>query len=305
MLRVRRRDHRRHLQAVPRQGDQGDPSPRARGRRSRRGSTRRAADRAPARARSSWSSTGRRRRSCRKGSPFTAAPGTRSSGRSSGCDVDPAEVFGTNCVKFAGADDDACHDWFARELRIVQPRLVVVMGDDALEFVNRVEFPLSQPLEATLGELQQFTPTIEALVVPDIDLSLDDQPSKTRFWNAFKSRRPLVGRAAALLIVSRALVAWFEVAPHLSSLSTWSSVAIVSLLLMPAMFSLAWLSLPVWRHPRQLAIGVASLPIATLLVSRCSTHRCSRTSPSSQRSRAWACCSCRRSRSCRGRCSSR
>ena len=67
---------------------------------------------------------------------------------------------------------------------------MVVMGDDTLEFVNRSEFPLSQPLEARLGELQQFTPTIEALVVPDIDLSLDDQPSKTRFWNAFKSLGP-------------------------------------------------------------------------------------------------------------------
>jgi uracil-DNA glycosylase family 4 len=104
--------------------------------------------------------------------------------------VDPAEVYGTNCVKFAGADDDMCREWLARELRIVQPRLVVVMGDDALEFVNRVEFPLSQPLDATLGERQQFTPTIEALVVPDIDLSLDEQPSKTRFWNAFKSVGP-------------------------------------------------------------------------------------------------------------------
>ena len=100
--------------------------------------------------------------------------------------VDAAEVFGTNCVKFAGADEDDCRQWLARELRIVQPRLVVVMGDDAREFVNGLEFPLSEPLEATLGELQQFTPTIEALVVPDIDLSLDDQPAKTRFWNAFK-----------------------------------------------------------------------------------------------------------------------
>lgn len=104
--------------------------------------------------------------------------------------VDPAEVFGTNCVKFAGAGDEACVGWLARELRIVQPRLVVVMGDDALQFVTRVGFPLSQPLEATLGELQQFTPTIEALVVPDIDLSLDDQPAKTRFWNAFKPVGP-------------------------------------------------------------------------------------------------------------------
>ena len=35
-----------------------------------------------------------------------------------------------------------------------------------------------------------FTPTIEALVVPDIDLSLDEQPAKTRFWNAFKPVGP-------------------------------------------------------------------------------------------------------------------
>ncbi len=104
--------------------------------------------------------------------------------------VDPAEVFGTNCIAFAGADEAVCRAWLARELRIVQPRLVVVMGEDALEFLNGVEFPLSQPVAATLGELQPFTPTIEALVVPDIDLSLDEQPAKTRFWNAFKPVGP-------------------------------------------------------------------------------------------------------------------
>jgi uracil-DNA glycosylase len=104
--------------------------------------------------------------------------------------VDPAEVFGTNCIAFAGADETACRAWLARELRIVQPRLVVAMGEDALEFLNSIEFPLSQPVPATLGELQPFTPTIEALVVPDIDLSLDEQPAKTRFWNAFKPVGP-------------------------------------------------------------------------------------------------------------------
>ena len=41
-----------------------------------------------------------------------------------------------------------------------------------------------------LGELQRFTPTIEALVVPDIDLSLDEAPAKTAFWNAFKAVGP-------------------------------------------------------------------------------------------------------------------
>jgi uracil-DNA glycosylase len=104
--------------------------------------------------------------------------------------VDPAEVFGTNCLAYAGAGEDTSRAWLARELRIVQPRLVVVMGEDALEFLNSVEFPLSQPVPATLGELQPFTPTIEALVVPDIDLSLDEQPAKTRFWNAFKPVGP-------------------------------------------------------------------------------------------------------------------
>ena len=100
--------------------------------------------------------------------------------------VDPREVFGTNCVKFAGADLEACRGWLKRELRIVQPKLVVVMGDDALEFVNALEFPLSRPLRSSVGELQHFTPTIEALIAPDIDSSLDEQSEKTRFWNAFK-----------------------------------------------------------------------------------------------------------------------
>ncbi len=104
--------------------------------------------------------------------------------------VDPVEVFGTNCVKFAGADEEVCRAWLRRELRIVQPRLLVVMGDDALEFLRSIEFPLSRPLETTPGELQQFTPTIEAIVVPDIDLSLDDQAAKTQFWTAFKPVGP-------------------------------------------------------------------------------------------------------------------
>jgi uracil-DNA glycosylase family 4 len=101
--------------------------------------------------------------------------------------IDALEVYGTNCVKFAGCDLGVARDWLARELRIVQPRLVVAMGDDALEFLNDLHFPLSEPVEAKVGELQRFTPTIEALTVPDIDLSLDEQPAKTAFWNAFKS----------------------------------------------------------------------------------------------------------------------
>ena len=38
--------------------------------------------------------------------------------------------------------------------------------------------------------LQDWTPTMQALYVPDIDASLDEQPAKTEFWNAFKALGP-------------------------------------------------------------------------------------------------------------------
>ena len=101
--------------------------------------------------------------------------------------VDPLSVYGTNCLKFADGDEEEARPFLVRELHIVQPKLVVVMGEDALRFLNAVEFPLADPLEERLGERQRFTPTIEALYVPDIDASLDEQPAKTRFWNAFKA----------------------------------------------------------------------------------------------------------------------
>jgi uracil-DNA glycosylase family 4 len=100
--------------------------------------------------------------------------------------VDPLAVYGTNCVKFADGDEEESRPFLLRELHIVQPKLVVVMGEQALAFLTAVEFPLARPVESKEGELQRFTPTIELLYTPDIDESLDEQPAKTRFWNAFK-----------------------------------------------------------------------------------------------------------------------
>jgi uracil-DNA glycosylase family 4 len=104
--------------------------------------------------------------------------------------VDPLAVYGTNCLKFAGGDEEEARPWLARELHIVQPKLIVVMGEETLAFLNGLEFPLADALEPKLGELQRFTPTIQALCVPDIDDSLDEAPAKTRFWNAFKTLGP-------------------------------------------------------------------------------------------------------------------
>jgi uracil-DNA glycosylase family 4 len=104
--------------------------------------------------------------------------------------VDPMAVYGTNCFKFDGGDENQAAAWLTRELHIVQPKLVVVMGEDALSFLNGLEFPLATELESTPGELQQWTPTVQALSVPDIDASLDEQAAKTRFWQALKALGP-------------------------------------------------------------------------------------------------------------------
>ncbi len=101
--------------------------------------------------------------------------------------VDPMAIYGTNCLKFADGDEEESRPFLVRELHIVQPKLVVVMGERTVAFLNGLAFPLARELSTTEGERQQFTPTIEAIVTPDIDESLDEAPAKTCFWNAFKS----------------------------------------------------------------------------------------------------------------------
>jgi uracil-DNA glycosylase len=101
--------------------------------------------------------------------------------------VDPMAVYGTNCFKYGTEDRELAAAWLTRELHIVQPKLVVAMGEETVAFINGLGFPLAQHLDAAReGELQQFTPTVEALVTPDIDASVDEQGAKTRFWNAFR-----------------------------------------------------------------------------------------------------------------------
>ncbi|MBA2741786.1 MAG: uracil-DNA glycosylase [Actinobacteria bacterium] len=105
--------------------------------------------------------------------------------------VDPLAVYGTNCLKFGTEDPADASAWLTRELHIVQPKLVVVMGEQVAAFVNDLHFPLAEqlPVEST-GTIQRFTPTIEALVTTAVDESLDGQAEKTQFWNAFKALGP-------------------------------------------------------------------------------------------------------------------
>ena len=104
--------------------------------------------------------------------------------------IDPLVVYGTLCVKCPVSDPSLaggeCIERIIEELAIVQPRIVVVMGERALETLNEVEVPLSQPVEPKLGEVQGLTPTVDALYVPDIDESLDSEGAKRDFWAAFR-----------------------------------------------------------------------------------------------------------------------
>jgi uracil-DNA glycosylase family 4 len=104
--------------------------------------------------------------------------------------IDPLVVYGTVCVKCPIPEPDLapqeCVARLAEELAIVQPKIVVVMGEPALRVLNGLQIPLSRPVEDREGEIQAFTPTVDALYGPDIDASLDEEGAKQRFWRAFK-----------------------------------------------------------------------------------------------------------------------
>ena len=104
--------------------------------------------------------------------------------------IDPLAVYGTLCVKCPVVDpvmaDPACVGRLAEELAIVSPKLVVVMGPDALAVLNDLSLPLAREVAPRLGELQPLTPSMEALYVPNIDESLDEERAKREFWAAFR-----------------------------------------------------------------------------------------------------------------------
>ncbi len=105
--------------------------------------------------------------------------------------IDPLAVYGTLCIKCPLDDsslaDPACIARVVEEIAIVAPRIVVVMGADALLVLNDLGVPLARTLEPRLGEVQELTPMIDALYVPNIDESLDERDSKREFWAAFRS----------------------------------------------------------------------------------------------------------------------
>ena len=69
--------------------------------------------------------------------------------------IDPLAVYGTLCIKCPVADtDEAADECIARvieEIAIVQPRMIVVMGERALATLNELELPLARRARAAAG----------------------------------------------------------------------------------------------------------------------------------------------------------
>lgn len=76
----------------------------------------------------------------------------------------------------------------------------------------------------------------------------------------------MVGRAAALLALLAALAAYYAASDELPSLDLWPRVAVISAIVMPAMFALSLIALPLYRD-RLLAPAAAALAVTTAVLT--------------------------------------
>ena len=70
----------------------------------------------------------------------------------------------------------------------MQPRIVVVMGEEALEELNELGVPLAAARSSRRpARSSSSRRRCDALYVPDIDRSLDEEGAKRAFWGAFRA----------------------------------------------------------------------------------------------------------------------
>ena len=131
------------------------------------------------------------------------------------------------------------------------------MGEHALEFLNSIEFPLADRLEPTLGELQRFTPTVQALFVPTSTRRWTRRPRRrasgtpSRRWGPGGPSCRRTGPAAAPPRSSRSRSSSASTTPPTGAGSSSRSGgrSPCSLPVIPAVFGFVWLALPLWSLP--------------------------------------------------------
>ena len=128
---------------------------------------------------------------CHEGVAFFGRAGTAVMKSCQRLDIDPLQLYGTDVVKCGTVSDDAkaeknCLGYLRRELAVVEPKIIVAMGEQVVAALNALKLPTSTTLEFALGEIVEFTPATEVLMTADIDASLDEQRLKAGFWRAFR-----------------------------------------------------------------------------------------------------------------------
>ena len=171
--------------------------------------------------------------------------------------VDPMEVYGTNC----------------RQVRRLRPRrsppsgcaascgsssrsCVVVMGDDALEFLNGIGFPLSPPVESYAGRAAALHADDRGARRPRHRPVARRGTREDRVLERLQGRRALVGRFAALLGAASFAAARSSTTRRrriCGRPGLWWDVAWLAFVLIPAVFALVLLALPL----RERAVAAA------------------------------------------------
>lgn len=127
---------------------------------------------------------------CHEGVAFFGRSGTALMKSCQRLKIDPLQLYGTNVVKCGDVQEaqaeGRCLEHLRRELAVVEPKIIVAMGEETVAALNAAAVPLARPLAYEPGEIVEFTPGTEALVTPDIDASLDEQRLKAAFWRAFR-----------------------------------------------------------------------------------------------------------------------
>lgn len=127
---------------------------------------------------------------CHEGVAFFGRGGTAIMKSCQRLGIDPLQLYGTNVVKCGNVREakaeGRCLAHLQRELAIVEPKIVVAMGEPTVAALNTLKVPLARGLEFMPGELVEFTPGTDVLMTPDIDHSLDEQRFKAAFWKAFR-----------------------------------------------------------------------------------------------------------------------
>jgi uracil-DNA glycosylase family 4 len=104
--------------------------------------------------------------------------------------VNPLDIYGTNCIKCSQVPSscmqDKCPSWLERELSIVTPKLVVAMGESAIETMNGLGMEDARELTFTPGTIQRWRPACDVIACPDIDDSLEGAAAKQAFWVSFR-----------------------------------------------------------------------------------------------------------------------